>query len=106
MFVGRGNCEGFTGGGAIPRVRGAGPQDQRVNERGKTPVIPAHDQEVSLDMKAGSSCVVHSHVLHGSEEHRSTDRLRRAFLTSHLEQGAPYRPGQAGDDRKRSEIDP
>ena len=36
------------------------------NERGKTPVVPAHYREVYLRMKAGSSCFFHSHVLHGS----------------------------------------
>jgi len=32
-------------------------------------------------------------VIHGSEENRTTDRWRTAFLTAYLRQGAHFNPG-------------
>ena len=77
------------------------PDDWR-NERGKPCVLPGEwvdgvwtekYEKVYTNAKAGSVSLIHSHVIHGSEENRTTDRWRTAFLTGYLRQDAHFNPG-------------
>lgn len=77
------------------------PDDWR-NERGKPCIIPGEwvdgvwtekYEKIYTNARAGSVSLIHSHVIHGSEENRTTDRWRTAFLTSYLRQDAHFNPG-------------
>ena len=80
------------------------------NERGKPCVLPGEwvngewkdkYEKVYTNAKAGSVSLIHSHVIHGSEENTSPDRWRTAFLTAYLRQGAHF---IQGNDMKRKKI--
>ena len=77
------------------------PDDWR-NERGKPCIIPGEwvdgvwtekYEKIYTNARAGSVSLIHSHVIHGSEENRTTDKWRTAFLTSYLRQDAHFNPG-------------
>jgi len=76
--------------------------DDWTNERGKPCVIPGEwvdgkwtekYEKVYTNSKAGSVSLIHSHIIHGSEENRTNSRWRTAFLSGYLRNGAHYNPG-------------
>ena len=77
------------------------PKDWR-NERGKPCAIPGEwvdgvwtekYKKKYLPMNSGEIIFLHSHVLHGSDDNKSSDRWRRVFLCGYLRKGAHFNPG-------------
>lgn len=79
------------------------------NERGKSCFIPGDWKDgewvekykkVYTDIKEGSVLLLHSHLIHGSDENKSKDNWRTSFLTSYLKQGSYYNDGSEFKNRK------
>jgi len=64
------------------------------SERGKPCVIPEDYNFPHIDgyLRKGQVALLHSNVIHGSEENKS-QRFRRAFLTGYMKEGAKFAPG-------------
>lgn len=73
------------------------------SERGISCVMPeGHDfRKVEGYLKKGQVALLHSHVVHGSDPNRDSNRMRRNFLCGYLKKGAYFRPG---NQMKREEI--
>ena len=78
------------------------------NERGKPLFIPGtylngkwvdKYSKVYVPSKAGFLSVVHSHVLHGSDDNKSKDKWRSAFLIGYVKRGSYFRSGELGRRR-------
>mgnify|MGYP003349987771 FL=1 len=82
-----------------------------TNERGKPIFIPGtyvngkwvdkYPKEY-LPCKPGSLTLIHSHVLHGSEENKTTDTWRMSFLCGYIAKGTFVLEGK---DMNRQPID-
>lgn len=81
------------------------------NERGKPLFIPGtyidgkwvdKYPKVYTPSKAGVLSVVHSHVLHGSDDNISKDKWRCAFLIGYVKKDSYFRSGELG--RKRINV--
>ena len=82
-----------------------------TNERGKPIFIPGtyvngewvekYPKEY-LPCKSGSLTLIHSHVLHGSEENKTTDTWRMSFLCGYIAKGTYVLEGK---DMNRNPID-
>jgi|TARA_R110001592_G_scaffold15722_1_gene68042 hypothetical protein len=73
------------------------------SERGKPCVLPDDHNFPHIDgyLRKGQVALLHSNVIHGSEENKSTN-FRRAFLTGYIKEGAKF---AAGNQMKRKPID-
>jgi len=81
------------------------------NERGKPIFIPGtyvdgmwveKYPKIYCPAKSGSITLVHSHVLHGSDENKTKDKWRMSFLSGFILKGTHV---SEGDDMKRKPID-
>jgi ectoine hydroxylase-related dioxygenase (phytanoyl-CoA dioxygenase family) len=77
--------------------------DNWRSERGKSCVMPeGHDfRKVEGYIKKGQVALLHSHVVHGSEPNRDSNRMRRNFLGGYLKEGAYF---HTGNQMKREAI--
>ena len=75
------------------------------NERGKPIFVPGtyvdgkwvdKYPKVYQPVKAGSVTFIHSHVLHGSDDNKSTDKWRMAFLTGWINKNSYVHSGSEG----------
>ena len=73
------------------------------NERGKPCVLPEDHNFPKIDgyLRRGQVALLHSNVVHGSEENTS-NRFRKAFLVGYLKEGSSY---SQGNHMKRKPID-
>lgn len=87
------------------------PDDWR-NERGKPCVMPGNwidgewvdkYEKVYTNARAGSVSLIHSNIIHGSEENKSEDRWRTAYLNAYIKQGAVFSEG-GHMNRKRINV--
>ena len=73
------------------------------SERGKPCVIPEGHNFTKIEgyLKKGQIALLHSNVIHGSDENKST-RFRRAYLVGYMKEGANF---ARGNQMKREPID-
>lgn len=83
-----------------------------LNERGKPLFIPGtwvdgewvekYPKIYASNCKAGSLSVIHSHVLHGSDDNKTKDKWRMAFLVGYTKRDSYVRSG--GLQRERINV--
>lgn len=66
------------------------------NERGKASKMPeGHNfEKVYATLKKGQALLIHSHLVHGSDDNTSTDKFRRSLLSGYKTIGSPLREGE------------
>jgi ectoine hydroxylase-related dioxygenase (phytanoyl-CoA dioxygenase family) len=66
------------------------------NERGKSSKMPDnhHFEKVYATLKKGQALLIHSHVVHGSDDNNTTDKFRRSLLSGYKTIGSLLRQGE------------
>ena len=66
------------------------------NERGKASKMPEghHFPKVYAELKKGQAFLIHSHLVHGSDDNNTTDKFRRSILSGYKTIGTPLRQGE------------
>jgi hypothetical protein len=74
------------------------------NERGKSSKMPNghHFEKVYATMKKGQALLIHSHLVHGSDDNITTNKFRKSLLAGYKTIGSPIRQGE---HMKRVPID-
>jgi len=73
-------------------------------DRGLSCEIPQKyaDKKTFLNVEPGDVIFVHNQIIHGSDENRTADRFRRAFICVYIREGCEF---YQGDHAKRKPID-
>lgn len=66
------------------------------NERGKASKMPeGHSfEKIYATLRKGQAFLIHSHLVHGSDDNTSTDKFRRSLLSGYKTIGSPLREGE------------
>jgi len=66
------------------------------NERGKASKMPeGHSfEKIYASLKKGQAFLIHSHLVHGSDDNTSTDKFRRSLLSGYKTIGSALRQGE------------
>lgn len=65
-------------------------------------IFPSSYRPLDIELSRGSVVFFHSHLVHGSNRNRTTDRFRHSLLATYIRAGSVFRAGKL---QKRTEVD-